>query len=920
MNSPLEIAARFDVTHLIWPMIWDRDEPLFLPDSTLPEPVYYKFEKGDRVIYPKQVDFLEAFWYYDATFYGGAAGGGKIIYTDSAILTPFGFKKIENVKIGDAVNNPDGSVSRVIQLHPWGDHQVWRVHFHDGTHADVAREHLWLAWRTGKGQKKKNVRTFGEDCARIMETEELKRLVDFSKEQVKKGRRPYWPVIPVCQEQPFNTTSKWEYPIEPYLLGYLLGDGHLGKKSIGITSMDQSHFERYFGHLEYRKEDRKSNLASGYVFRGATLKTLRAASKLLDLDQKRSHNKFIPDQYKLGPIEVRWAILQGLMDTDGTSDPTGGRVSYCSVSKQLAEDVAFIVRSLGGVATITVKPMSEKNPKHRDAYIIYIKHPEVHRMFRLQRKIDRASKCPEQRTYYRKVVDVEILDEIRTGRCITVSHPNGLYITDDFVVTHNSWIGPWAVALYLFDLAVQGFDNSPTGAIFRETLPILAATHTSIIHQWFPDWMGRYVSRPHNEFRFNKEYGSVRIQYRSTDKFDTNERSTAYACGFIDESTNQQEAFFDHIGTRMRWAYKGRSVPHCPLGLASNPVGIGLQWHLRRFVHDGRDGMEREADGPEEVFVEGRGQVKRTGNKFIQALPIDNPALSDRTLANLKKKPPKIRDAYFYGRWGSFEGQFFDLDETAHTFPNSMRIDPAWPRYLALDWAMKHTACAYAGAVDWDGTLWIYEGLSVVGIQAKEFKRMMADLFVEPNGDRTRFATAVADPSMWEGNSVEGNKTPLEIFNDSDTGEGGIKDRHGEPIGSFRFVRADNDRITGWQVLREGFAYKWENSQDDRGRYKRKVITPPKIRIAQHLRYLWMSLTIGLQTNPNNSEDCLKTKGEYGPGEGDDDGETARYLAKAAIKKSFRSEAPQKLPPGKNMHMDKSVISGKWKKEGSIWV
>ncbi len=481
----------------------------------------------------------------------------------------------------------------------------------------------------------------------------------------------------------------------------------------------------------------------------------------------------------------------------------------------------------------------------------------------------------------------------------------------------KTWIGVWGVALYLFDLAAQGFEGA-TGVVFRETLPILTSTITSNINQWFPEWMGRFVGRPHNEFRFNKEFGSVRIQFRSTDAFDTNERSTQYFCGFIDESTNQTEAFFDHIGTRMRSHIPGKPAKHCPLGLASNPVGVGLQWHKRRFVQDGRDGNDRTADGPREVFVEGRGMVHKTGHCFVQALPTDNPALSDSTLANLKEKPPKIRDAYYYGKWDSFEGQFYDLDEEAHTFPTSMPIDPAWPRYMAVDWATKHTACAYAGAVDWDGTLWVYDGFSSVGLQAKEFKRMMAKTFVERDGSRTKFAIAVADPSMWEDASVEGNKTPLEILNADDRGEEGVKDEGGNPIGSFRLIRASNKRIVGWQTLAEGFAYKWESTTDKNGHYSRKVLRAPKIRIRSDLRYVWMSLQ-GLHYNPNKSEDCLKTKGIYAEGEGDDESETIRYLAMCAIRKDFSAEEPKKVPPGRQYHIDNPNVS-RHKRVGSIWV
>src|SRR5262249_49323566 len=103
----------------------------------------------------------------------------------------------------------------------------------------------------------------------------------------------------------------------------------------------------------------------------------------LNLMGHGAEGKFIPQQYKFAPIGDRLAILQGLLDSDGSIDERG-LIEYTTVSRVLAEDVTFLVRSLGGCARIHEKPTNGQL-----AYRLHINMPNDISPFRLTRKLAR---------------------------------------------------------------------------------------------------------------------------------------------------------------------------------------------------------------------------------------------------------------------------------------------------------------------------------------------------------------------------------------------------------------------------------------------------------------------------------------------------------------------------------------------------
>jgi phosphate starvation-inducible protein PhoH and related proteins len=173
-----------------------------------------------------------------------------------------------------------------------------------------------------------------------------------------------------------------------------------------------------------------------------------AVLRELGLAGTHSNSKFVPEAYLFNDSTVRVAVLQGLLDTDGGPVTQRGRtcrVHYVTSSERLRDDVTFLVRSLGGVVYSRRRPAAGRSPGrangrpvyHRsDAFVMDIRLPAGVEPFRLQRK----------RTIYgehgggrpmRFVDAIEPEGEAETV-CIQVAAADSLYVTEDFLTTHNS--------------------------------------------------------------------------------------------------------------------------------------------------------------------------------------------------------------------------------------------------------------------------------------------------------------------------------------------------------------------------------------------------------------------------------------------------------------------------------------------------
>lgn len=373
-------------------------------------------------------------------------GAGKAQDLNSKILTNQGWKRMGDIRLGDNVITPSGDIAPVSGIFPQGKKDVYEITFHDGSKARCCREHLWTV--------RKPKKLWRADT--ITDTIPTSEIINFI-ELKKSGTRHMPGNISIPLTDAIQQSTK-EYSIDPYLIGCLIGDGGLTGPTPIISSIDQplindikSIVERDHKLLVSKVDNVSHRLCN--PTRSNQVKTdLKESLKILDLWDKKSHEKFIPTSYIEGDINQRFALLQGLMDTDGTVDVTGKSISYTTVNNQLAKQVQQLVWSLGGICTITNRiPNYQYNGEIKQgqkAYTCFMTLPDPSNVFRLQRKRELCTPHAHGRVELtRRIKNVEKISNELT-QCIMIDHPDHLYITDDYVVTHNTIMSATIAKLY----------------------------------------------------------------------------------------------------------------------------------------------------------------------------------------------------------------------------------------------------------------------------------------------------------------------------------------------------------------------------------------------------------------------------------------------------------------------------------------
>lgn len=355
------------------------------------------------------------------------------------VLTPDGWRNMGDLHVGDTVYASDGTESLIEEIYLPGNRDIFEIKTNDNQKTHTCDQHIWEARETNHGRRFNKPKLYSTSFIK-----------DNLLNKYKKSR------FALPKNNPVNFSEK-DLEIHPYILGCLLGDGSLKSDSVVFCNTDQDIIGR-FKFLLAKMKNLQLNFNGGINYNisqtNITTKLSHKNKSLgikynnsikeklgkLNLLDTKSDTKFVPEIYKLSSIDQRIEILKGLLDTDGTIK-NNGEISFTTTSKLLANDVMEIVRSLGGKTGVYIR--DRVGQKHlcrghvvESKKISYEVNINVDfNPFFCKRK---ANKFIANRKKYNTFIKSIKKVGNEPVKCIKISHPSHLYITNDYIVTHNT--------------------------------------------------------------------------------------------------------------------------------------------------------------------------------------------------------------------------------------------------------------------------------------------------------------------------------------------------------------------------------------------------------------------------------------------------------------------------------------------------
>src|SRR5690625_656100 len=582
--------------------------------------------------------------------YGGAAGGGKAQPITEPILTPNGWVNMGDIKTGDEVIGSNGRPTEVIAIHPQGVKDVYKVTMIDGAETFATGDHLWYTWQSR--QKKR---------ARARTTLEVKNLIDDGKNML----------IPFADPMEFSS-SKRGY-IHPYIIGVLLGDGSVSSgvrfisgdneiaKKVEELLPDDCVLNKLLTEYEYSMTNTLRD-EKGHLYSPFKKELTRLGVNKITAD------KFVPKEYLNSTLDDRIELIKGLMDTDGTID-SRGHASFTNTSKQLVLDMQYLIRSIGGKATLSEKTKFctyKGEKKYCTAWELYINTNDNRNLFYLPRKKNRVKKYNGGHELPNRIVSIEHAGEAEC-QCITVDSKDSLYVTRDFILTHNSALG----CLWLIENC-QLYPGT-RWLMGRSKLKTLKET---TLNTFFELASKLNIS---NQFRYNGQENIIYwnngsqiilkdlFLYPSDPEFDKL-GSLEITGAFIDECSQLVYKAWQIVKSRIRFKLKEYDLIPKMLGTC-NPT---KNWVYKEFYQPNSSG-----------------KIKKY-RRFITALPKDNHHLPESYLESLLSLDKNSRERLYYGNWEYDDdpSALISFDAITDYF-NPVHISEGSTRYLTIDVARK---------------------------------------------------------------------------------------------------------------------------------------------------------------------------------------------------------------------------------------
>ena len=364
----------------------------------------------------------------DVVCFTGNTGGGKEMPLDEPILTVNGWKQMGDIRIGDELVAPlNREPSVVTGIYPQGVKPIYKITTSDGRTTRCGWEHLWRIYTEKQVFKSRS----GLGGFFVKTTQEIK------EEYLDKGKNVYLPVA-----LPYIGKEK-DLPIDPYVLGVWLGDGCSGHLGFVVSNDEKDIVEKISNRLDSTYRLHSDHNYNNRIHKNENVKSVINNLNTIGLNVY-SRERFIPQEYLHASIEQRMDLLKGLMDSDGNVEEKN-RFSFSTTSTKLKDGFVELCRGLGYIVGVH----KEKRTRYESGvcWDISIQTNDV--IFSSQKHLSRyyanlekyKNKNREYKHDFIRIVSIEYIGDME-AQCIMVSNKDHLYITNDYIVTHNT------VALY----------------------------------------------------------------------------------------------------------------------------------------------------------------------------------------------------------------------------------------------------------------------------------------------------------------------------------------------------------------------------------------------------------------------------------------------------------------------------------------
>ena len=361
---------------------------------------------------------------FTGLFFVGPVQSGKALDVETPILTTGGWKTMGGLRVGDSVFAPDGKPAKVIFA---TEFQVGRscfeVEFDDGSVLVADEDHLWQVQSIHR--KKPEVLT-------------TKQILDRG---VRSRRQSVFSLPPISPIQ-----SRQEDPlyVEPYLLGYWLGDGCRQSGYITVGRRDVEDFREQMsrrGHSCVEVGVSGDRAPRFRIIPGNNPLALTEQLRRSGLRENlRRSDKFVPADYLTAPENQRRELLRGMLDSDATVN-TAGRIEFSSCEKHLSISVMYLARSLGYRPRMLKHRSSLNGVSHKPRFRVTWTTYTPSDVFSLRRKAETVVRTKRQRVAQTTCLRIAAIrpTSTRPVRCIQVDHPSHLFVAGESLVpTHNT--------------------------------------------------------------------------------------------------------------------------------------------------------------------------------------------------------------------------------------------------------------------------------------------------------------------------------------------------------------------------------------------------------------------------------------------------------------------------------------------------